>query len=107
MLVEAPFISNDGVLIEQPEDELWVRSGDNVQDLADDIDETMEGRGYVNLACIGAGAVNQAVKAIAVAREIAAEHRYSLIAQPYFSNITDDQDRKRTRMVLRVTANAI
>lgn len=105
---EAPFVSNDGVLLEEPQDEIWVRSGDNVQALADDIDFTMAGRGYVNLACIGAGAVNQAVKALAVAREIAAlEHSYSLVAQPYFSNITDDQDRKRTRMMLRVTANAL
>lgn len=103
-MTDAPFVTNDGTLTEQPEDELWVRSGDNVQALADDIDATMEGRGYVNLACIGAGAVNQAVKAVAVAREIAAEHAYALFIQPYFSNIVDDQERKRTRMMLRVTA---
>jgi stage V sporulation protein SpoVS len=105
-MIEAPFVSDDGQVLEEREGEVWVRSGDNVQTLADIIDGVLAaGSGYCDLACIGAGAVNQAVKAIAVFRETAANNRYLVNTQPYFSNITDDQDRKRTRMMLRVTAD--
>lgn len=103
--MEAPLVSDDGEVLEERECEIWVRSGDNVQTLADAIDDMLSSENeYCDLACIGAGAVNQAVKAIAVFRDAASDHNYTVNTQPYFSNITDDQQRKRTRMMLRVTA---
>jgi stage V sporulation protein SpoVS len=104
-MMDAPLVSDDGEVLEEREGEIWVRSGDNVQDLADHIDAVLvAGLDYCDLACIGAGAVNQAVKAVAVFREMAADSKYTVNTQPYFSNITDDQQRRRTRMMLRVTA---
>lgn len=49
----------------------------------------------VELQAIGAGAVNQAVKAIAVARGYVAPNGIDLIAIPAFAEVTID-DEKRT-----------
>lgn len=82
--------------------EIWVRNGDDVHRLCADLMERLEDFDVVNLACIGAGCLNQAVKAIAVARERMLKYNEDLVVQPYFSSFIDDQDRNRTRIVLRV-----
>lgn len=109
-MITAPYVQDDGVIAEQPEDELWIRSGDNVTTTARDIEDFLLDfpGNYLDLACIGAGAVNQAVKSIAVARENLGSLMVetSVVVQPYFSNIIDDQGRKRTRMMLRVSLYA-
>ncbi len=87
----------------QPRDgEIWVRTTDDVHKVAADLLDMLEGRDFVDLACIGAGCLNQGIKAIAVARERLERHDGDLLTQPYFSSFVDGEDRKRTRMMLRV-----
>lgn len=101
----APFRMNQGKVIEMPESELWMRSQDKVQPTATEIinDLTDGAREFLDLACIGAGAVNQAIKAVAVARERLAKKSLDLMIQPWYSSIVDDRDRERTRLMLRLT----
>lgn len=104
-IVETPHAVDDGVLLTAPDHEIWVRGHEVVQRLAKKIIDRLTERDdqktwpYVDLACIGAACVNQAVKAIAVARESSNE----LLIVPFFSTITDESDRTRTRVMLRVT----
>lgn len=53
--------------------------------------------GAVELQAVGAGAVNQAVKAIAITRGFVAPNGIDLVAIPAFSEITIDGD-SRTAM---------
>jgi stage V sporulation protein S len=57
--------------------------------------------GRAELSCIGAGAVNQAVKAIAIARGFVAPSGIDLIAIPAFSNGTVDGE-ERTAVLFYV-----
>ncbi|WP_119066208.1 stage V sporulation protein S [Aggregatilinea lenta] len=50
---------------------------------------------------IGAGAVNQAVKAVAIARGYLAEDQIDVIVIPFFTEVMiDDQERTAVRMVV-------
>lgn len=50
---------------------------------------------------IGAGAVNQAIKAVAIARGYLSEDNIDVIVIPYFTEVTiDDQERTALRMVV-------
>jgi stage V sporulation protein S len=50
---------------------------------------------------IGAGAVNQAIKAIAIARGYLSEDNIDVIAIPFFTEVMiDDQERTAVRMVV-------
>jgi len=50
---------------------------------------------------IGAGAVNQAIKAVAIARGYLMEDKIDVIVIPYFTEVTiDDQERTAVRMVV-------
>ena len=50
---------------------------------------------------IGAGAVNQAIKAVAIARGYLREDNIDVIAIPYFTEVViDDQERTAVRMVV-------
>ena len=55
----------------------------------------------VNMQCVGAGAVNQAVKAVAIARGFVAPHGIDLICIPAFTDIEIDGV-QRTAMKLIV-----
>ncbi len=101
----APYKEKQGVVIEAPDHELWMRSHDDVQRTAGEIVDELNdnGFGFVDLACIGAACVNQAMKAVAVARERLMRSHRDIVAQPWFSTITDDQDRQRTRLMFRLS----
>lgn len=104
-LEPAPFKVKEGQVLEAPPHELWMRAADNVHRTANDIlDEfqDIEVR-TIDLACIGAACVNQAMKAVAVAREKAKRADYDFVVQPFFSTIVDDKDRERTRLMMRLT----
>lgn len=102
--MNAPFKLKEGQVLEAPEHELWMRAADNVHRTANDIVEAVSiDIGWVDLACIGATCVNQAMKSLAVARERIRRHGFDLTCQPWFSTITDDKDRERTRLMIRVT----
>jgi len=50
---------------------------------------------------IGAGAVNQAIKAVAIARGYLAEDQINVIMIPYFTEVMiDDQERTAVRMLV-------
>jgi stage V sporulation protein SpoVS len=108
--MRAPFkVKEDGDMSRPRDGEIWVRTTDDVHKLAADLLDMLEDKPVVNdvrfvdLACIGAGCLNQGIKAIAVARERIERHGTDLTVQPYFSSFVDDEGRNRTRMVLRVT----
>lgn len=59
-----------------------------------------QGEGFkVTLCAIGAGAVNQAMKAITVCRQMVSPEGDDLVVQPAFSSVVVDE---RTRTVLRL-----
>lgn len=98
----APYKENQGVVTEAPEGELWIRSHDDVHRTATDIVEELNHSVQVDLACIGAACVNQAMKSVAVARERLSTRGHDIMVQPWFSTITDDRGEKRTRLMLRL-----
>ncbi len=60
-------------------------------------------RGSVELQAVGAGAVNQAVKAIAIARGFVAPNGIDLVAVPAFTKI-EIEGEERTAIKFLVTA---
>lgn len=106
-----PYTVNEGELLYQPKDEIWSRNSDeHVGTMADAITTALDGsddgdeerREFVDVASIGAGALNQAIKAVAVARLHFLQIGHDLVATPYFSTINDGEGRERTRLMLRV-----
>lgn len=61
------------------------------------------GQEKVKIACIGAGALNQSIKAIAIARGFVAPLGYDLICTPSFKTIDMDGE-DRTSIQLMVEA---
>lgn len=82
--------------------EIWVKNDEDVHRLAGLIVDGLQDVDLIELACIGAACSNQALKGIAVARERLQKAGEDLVVQPYFSSFVDDQQRNRTRMMLRV-----
>lgn len=96
---------DEGELVERPEDEIWVGRDEDVHSLAVTIVQYLEnGDEYVDMACIGAASVNQAVKATAVARAKVEEKDQSrtLVMMSGFSTIVDEEGLTKTRIMLRV-----
>lgn len=102
LIGSTPTSVDHGVLLEPLDSEIWVSSHEDAKRLANEIVDNIYKFGFVDLACIGAGCVNQAIKAIAVAREAMRENNHEVGTLPFFSTIKDDKDRERTRMILRV-----
>ncbi len=100
LIAETPFSVKHGKMTDAPDTEIWIRGKEDPKRLARDIKAAVNSYEYVDLACIGASAINQAIKAVAIARE----KMRTIVCVPYFSLVTDEQDNERTRMVLRITA---
>ena len=66
---------------------LKVRNDTNVQLLAGAIAKVMQKKNGCEISCIGAAAVNQAVKGIAIARSMVATTGYDLVARCAFDTI--------------------
>ena len=100
----------EGKVDRDTEDRVWVGKEENVQHLAQLIVDKLERDRYLksqdepwlDLACIGWSSLNQAVKAIAVARELVGPGKHDLVMQPAFSTIVDFAEQERTRIILRV-----
>ncbi|MGI6660528.1 MAG: stage V sporulation protein S [Bacillota bacterium] len=60
-------------------------------------------RGYAEIQGIGAGAINQAIKAVAIARGFVAPSGVDLVCVPAFTDITID-GQERTAIKLIVTS---
>lgn len=56
--------------------------------------ETIKEEGFAELQAVGAGAVNQAVKAVAIARGFLAPLGYDLVCIPAFTDIMLDNQQK-------------
>ncbi len=56
---------------------------------------------FVELQAVGAGATNQAIKSVAIARAYLSESGVDLICTPEFFNIViDDEDRSAIRLIV-------
>lgn len=89
---------------EQEEDVLRVKAGSNPQALASAIAHSVYETRQAKVRAVGAGAVNQAVKAIAIARGYTAPRGLDLVCIPGFANI-DSHEGKITAVVFQVIAN--
>lgn len=80
---------------------LKVSSRSNPNAVAGALASVVKEEGFAELQAVGAGAVNQAVKAIAIARGFLAPSGYNLICVPAFSDIDIDGE-ERTAMIFMV-----
>jgi len=108
-LTQAPYKVREGDVTEQPEDEIWVRAQEGVAVICDKIMIALDNMPYVDMACIGAAAVNQATKAVALARDRThtGDSRMDLYAQPYFSTVDDEEHDGKTRIMIRVVRKLV
>lgn len=67
-----------------------VKSETDVKDLAGAISNTINEDNKIEIQAIGAGAVNQAVKAIAIARSFVAAKGVNLVCIPAFTTVQGD-----------------
>jgi len=73
---------------------LKVASKSNPKSVAGAIAGVIKVRGKVELQAIGAGAINQAIKAIAICRGYVAPSGINLICIPAFVDITIDEEER-------------
>ena len=83
---------------------LRVSAGSNPQSVASAIAHAVYDTRTVKLRAVGAGAVNQAVKAIAIARGYVAPRGHDLSCIPGFTTIKS-RDGEISAMVFTITAN--
>lgn len=87
------------------EDEpLRVGAGSNPQSVASAIAHAMYEFKIVKLRAVGAGAVNQAVKGIAIARGYVAPRGYDLVCKPGFATI-DSRDGEISAILFTITVS--
>lgn len=77
---------------------LKVSSKSNPNAVAGAVAAVVREEGFAELQAVGAGAVNQAVKAIAIARGFLAPSGYNLICVPAFRDIEIDREEKTAVM---------
>lgn len=89
---------------EDGDEEVWIRGHEKPHQLADVIIDALVGQAldYVDLACVGASPVNQAMKAVACARQHACLLDKQLYVQPFFSTAEGNEGDRITRLILRV-----
>lgn len=106
LLETTPTKTIDGELHTAPNHEIWVRNNEDIHKLVRNVIDRMNGKdGWhsVDLACIGAACVNEAIKAVAIVREqVRDKHSTEVYSVPFFSTITDDKNRRRTRIMVRL-----
>ncbi len=90
------------VEVDQQMDVLKVSSKSNPNSVAGAIAGMVREKGYAEVQSIGAGALNQAVKAVAIARGFLAPLGIELVCVPAFSEIIVDGE-ERTAMKLIVS----
>jgi stage V sporulation protein S len=82
---------------------LRIAAGSNPQSVASAIAHAIYDNRAVKLRAVGAGAVNQAVKAIAIARGYVAPRGLDLTCKPGFTTI-DSRDGEISAMIFAITA---
>jgi stage V sporulation protein S len=93
------FERNDKIFMET----LKVRSKSNPNSVAGALANVFREKGTVEVQAIGAGALNQAIKAIAIARGFVAPSGKNLVCIPAFTDIVIDGE-ERTAIKLIVEA---
>ncbi len=83
---------------------LRVSAGSNPQSVASAIAHAIYDKHEVKLRAVGAGAVNQAVKAIAISRGYVAPRGMDLTCKPGFTTI-ESRDGEISAIVFAITAN--
>ena len=84
-------------------DILKVSSKSNASSVAGALANVFRDKGIVEIQAVGAGAINQAIKAIAIARGFVAPNGKNLVCIPAFSDISIDGE-ERTAIKLIVEA---
>lgn len=82
---------------------LKVSSKSNANSVAGALANVFRDKGVVEIQAVGAGAINQAIKAIAIARGFVAPNGKNLVCIPAFSDISIDGE-ERTAIKLIVEA---
>ena len=82
---------------------LKVSSKSNASSVAGALANVFRDKGIVEIQAVGAGAINQAIKAIAIARGFFAPNGKNLVCIPAFSDISIDGE-ERTAIKLIVEA---
>lgn len=96
---------NEDVLpVSSEEPFLRVSAGSNPQSVAAAIAHAIYDTRHVKLRAIGAGAVNQAVKAIAIARGFVAPRGLDLVCKPGFATV-DSRNGQISSITFTVTAS--
>ncbi|TJZ32304.1 stage V sporulation protein S [Priestia megaterium] len=80
---------------------LRVSSISNTNSVAGAITAVFRERGNVEIQVMGAGALNQAIKAVAIARGFVAPSGIDLVVVPGFTNISiDNEERTGIKLIL-------
>lgn len=97
-------MSEEKVPVSSEEPFLRVSAGSNPQSVASAIAHAIYENRSVKLRAVGAGAVNQAVKALAIARGYVAPRGLDLTCKPGFTTI-ESRDGDISAIVFAVTAS--
>ena len=81
--------------------QIKVASSSNVSNVAGAISNIMRNQSFLEVSTVGAGSLNQAIKAIAIARGFVAPAGKNLVCIPAFTDIVIDGD-ERTAIKLIV-----
>lgn len=93
--------SPDGVAVEPRTEVLKVSARSRPSAVAGAIAGVVRENGRAEVQAIGAGATNQAVKAVAIARDYLRETEIDAICLPAFIDVTiDNEDRTAIRMIV-------
>jgi stage V sporulation protein S len=93
-------LPNAGGADAQPKPVVWVRPNSNVQGVAGLITSSIDEDERVTLRAIGAGAVNQAIKAAIQARQQLSVRGEDLIVKPGFTTVVGNDGNEVTAIVL-------
>lgn len=85
---------------------LKVKSSTSSLSLAGSIAKCVRNHTECELSCVGAGSLNQGVKAIAIANEYLKEDKYHLSCIPTFNDVIIN-DEKRSSINLKITVSDV
>lgn len=85
-----------------PQEEMRVSASSNPQSLASAISHALYDNRPVLLRAIGAGAVTQAMKAVAIARGFVAPRGFDIAIVPGWANVTGERGDELSAMTFRV-----
>ena len=97
-------MSEEIILPETEEPFLRVSAGSNPQSVASAVAHAIYDKREVKLRAVGAGAVNQAVKSIAIARGYVAPRGLDLFCKPGFTTI-ESRDGEISAIVFSISAS--